>query len=147
MRTVRTVCAVILAAAAIGAAGCGGDDDGEAPAGDGATTARAIPSTGVPAATPQEAGACLADAGLRAQGAEPGGEEAARGAVARLDASGDGGQATITWYATEEQAFDVHSELLGSQEPNTTIGRKTEAVYVASGDDFATVGRAVTGCL
>lgn len=146
MRMVRMALAVVLVAAAMGAAACGGDD-GEADAGAPAETTRSIPSTGVPPATPADAAACLADEGLDGTPAAATGEDAAAGAEERLQVSGPGGEAVIVWYATEEQAFDVHSEFLSSQEPNTTVGRKTTAVYVASGEDFSAVGRAVTGCL
>lgn len=144
MRAVRVGCAVVMAAALV-AAGCGGGEGADAAASSaGADVDDPAPwLSGIPADTPAEATACLEDAGLTVRVSEPPPEDAGRGAVRRLEATGADGAAIITWFASEEEAFRAHSQALDDQERGTTVGRTGEALYVAPGEDW----RSVVGCL
>lgn len=140
----------LAATAALLAAGCGdGDGDGDEPA-DGA-----VPSTGVEAAPPEQASSCLEKAGYTVSTTSEAQRDSndASGIEVRLlvltadSASTGTGAGAITYYASEEQAFEAHQAELGSQEPDSVVGRVGAALYSFAGEDFSAGGQAILRCL
>jgi hypothetical protein len=142
--TVSAVAAVLVAGLLVG--GCGG---GDADGGDETITDRPVPSTGVAAEPAEKVAKCLRRRGFEAEAEDDLGE--IEGAVSRLVLGGSAeipGSGHITYYASEERAFDANSEELASQPPNSLIGRVGDAVYVfASAEDLEPARQAILGCL
>jgi hypothetical protein len=148
LRSKITVSAVAALVAALLVAGCGGgDDDG----GDEAMTDSPVPSTGVAAEPVDKVARCLRGRGFEAETADGDDVGGIEGAEARLVLGGPAevpGSGHITYYSSEERAFDANSEEVAGQPPNSLIGRVGDAVYVfASAEDLEPARQAILGCL
>lgn len=136
-----------VAAATLLLGACGGEEAGE----ETTTAERPVPSTGVAVAGPEKVASCLQENGFEAEPEDEGDLDGEEGVVARLSLGGPAavpGSGRITYYETEERAFDANAEELAARPPNSVIGRTGEAVYVfASAEDLSPARQAILGCL
>ncbi len=148
-RTARGLAALALA---LPLAACGEDDSGDPASGSArGPAASGVPSTGILAASPEDATACLEEGGFTVTRETTTEEDgSARGLEDRLILVGGprtAGIGSIEYFATEEQAFEANEAALDVQKTGSLVGRTGAAVYVFRGDGLDEARPVILGCL
>jgi hypothetical protein len=129
---------------------CGDDDEstGTGVPGGTASTPQKVPPSGITAASPEKATPCLEKAGFAVTSTDAlSPEDKSASVTAKLNLTRGQGSGTVTYFETEQQAFDASAPAYENPQPNSTVARRAQALYVFSGEGFESAGTAIIRCL